>query len=236
MLNLGGSEFDLAVPSLPETELRHLSTSLFATWEAFVDTALALPDYSLFLQVEEGSVRGSAKIAAVAGVLYLGIGNYGDFISGLKTIGEQLGATSEYLAVNAKRVFKCPDEKALTRKRGGAVAGLQRLFVRVQSGELSPEEAMALAERLLGDERDNVPGLMRDLYQALRDCPRFHKQESLPLSLEELVPPSSALAPEPTPNRRERLPRPDLAPPLQFRVEVWRDSKKKRRQTRVIKL
>ena len=90
MLDLGSTEFVLAIPSLPEAELKRLSTSLFDSWEGFVNTALSLPDYSLFLQVEEGSVRGAAKIGAVAGALYLAIGNYGDFISGVKTIGEQI--------------------------------------------------------------------------------------------------------------------------------------------------
>ena len=86
MLDLAATEFVLAVPNLPEAELKRLSTSLFDAWDGFVDTALSLPDYSLFLQVDEGSVRGNAKIAAVAVALYLAIGNYGDFVSGLKTL------------------------------------------------------------------------------------------------------------------------------------------------------
>ena len=139
MLDLGTTEFVLAIPSLPEAELKRLSTSLFDSWDGFVDTALSLPDYSLFLQVEEGSVRGAAKIGAVAGALYLAIGNYGDFISGVKTIGEQIAATSEFLSEQAKQTFECPEAKATSRKRGGAVSGLQRLFVRVQKGEISPD-------------------------------------------------------------------------------------------------
>lgn len=148
MLDLGTTEFVLAIPSLPEAELTRLSTSLFDSWDGYVDTAPSLSDYSLFLQVDEGSVRGAAKIGAVAGVLYLAVGNYGDFISGVKTIGEQISATSEFLLAQAKQTFNCPEAKAASRKRGGAVAGLQRLFVRVQKGELSPDDAMAYAEQL----------------------------------------------------------------------------------------
>jgi hypothetical protein len=39
-----------------------------------------------------------------------------------------------------------------------------------------------------------------------------------------------------SPTQRKFQPKPDLGPSLQFRIEVWRESKKKRRQTRVVKL
>jgi len=235
MLDLGSTEFLLAVPSLPEVELKRLSTSLFGSWEEYVDSALSLPDYSLFLQVEEGSVRGAAKIGAVVGALYLAIGNYGDFISGIKTIGDQLAVTSDFLADKAKQVFDCPDARASSRKRGGTVSGLRRLFLRVQKGELSPEEAMTHAEALLGEERGDAQGFMTDLREALVTCPRFHDQHALPFA--EI--PGQLAALEQVgrvPAPREPHPRPEIGPPLHFRVEVWRDSKKKRRHTRVVKL
>ena len=112
MLDLGSTDFLLSVPSLPGPELARLSTSLFDSWELFVERQLSLPDYSLFLQVEEGSIKGVAKIVALLGVVNLGIGNYGDFISGVKTINEQLSATSEYLAEQAGYVFSCPEKKS----------------------------------------------------------------------------------------------------------------------------
>ena len=235
MLDLGTTEFVLAIPSLPEAELKRLSTSLFDSWEGFVNTALSLPDYSLFLQVEEGSVRGAAKIGAVAGALYLAIGNYGDFISGVKTIGEQISATSEFLSEHAKQTFNCPDAKGTSRKRGGAVAGLQRLFVRVQKGELSPDDAMAYAEGILGDQQDTAPGLKEALADAFRDCPTQHHQEEFPFEAapEEILIPT---LPGPPPSPKEPRSRVELAPPLHLRIEVWRDSKKKRRKTRVVKL
>lgn len=237
MLDLGTTEFVLAIPSLPEAELRHLSTALFDEWEGYVDTALSLPDYSLFLQVEEGSVRGSAKIGALATVLYFGIGNYGDFVSGVKTIGEQIAATSSFLSEQAKHTFDCPDAQVTSRRRGGVVAGMHRLFVRVQKGDLSPEEAMAFAEQLLGDQKDEAPGFKEALAKAFSDCPRYHKQEAFPFLADpddSLPPVPLGLGQQPTP--KESRPRIELGPPLHLRVEVWRDSKKKRRNTRVVKL
>lgn len=237
MLDLGTTEFVLAIPSLPEEELRRLSTALFDEWEGFVDTALSLPDYSLFLQVEEGSVRGAGRIGAFAAALYFGIGNYGDFVSGVKTIGEQIGATSIFLSEQAKQTFDCPDAKATSRKRGGAVAGLHRLFVRVQKGDLSPDEAMGYAERLLSDPEGEAPDFKEKLAEAFRDCPRYHKQEPFPFlaDVDDLLAPAASV-PGPSRPPKESRPRIELGPPLQLRVEVWRDSKKKPRKTRVVKL
>jgi len=122
MVDLGSTQFHLAIPSLPEEKLRQLSTRLFDSWEHFADDALSLPDYSLFLQVEEGSVRGLATVGAVLATIYFGIGNYGDFISGLKTINEQLTATSAYLRKHAPSVFSCPDSKVTSTRQCSCLA------------------------------------------------------------------------------------------------------------------
>lgn len=234
MIDLGSTDFHLSVSSVPEPELERMSTLLFDSWESFVGSSLALPDYSLFLQVEEGSIKGAARIGALLGAIYFGIGNYGDFISGVKTINEQLNATREYLAEQAGQVFSCPVSRTSTRKRGGSLASLQRLFVKVQKGELTPDEALVLAETLIGDEFATVPGFQHDLENSLRTCPRFHEQLALPLSDQgddDLL----GFEQPKRPSQPSR-PRPSLGPPLQFRVEVWRDSKKKRKKTRVVRL
>lgn len=234
MLDLGSTEFVFAIPSFPEQELRLLSSSLFDLWEAFVDVSVAVPDYSLFLQVEDGSVKGRATIGAALAAFYFGIGNYGDFISGLKTISEQVSDTGDYLSKQAGRVFSCPPSRAASKKRGGSLAALQRLFVRVQKGELTPEEAMMRAERLLGEEAATESGFMQDLADALLKCPRYHQQQPLPY-LEQADELDALMEAEPKTPRSPKPPAPILGPPLQLRVEVWRESKNKRKQTRIFK-
>lgn len=235
MLDLGSTEFNLSIPSVPERELRRLASSLFDSWEAFANDAITLPDYALFLQVEEGSVKGLAKVGAVLGAIYFGIGNYGDFVSGVKTINEQIGAAGEYLTEKASSVFSCPPDRASARKYGGALAGIQRLFVRVQSGELTPEEATIRAEKLLGDDAASEPAFLSKLAEAFQICPRHHRQVALPFpEFDQSADVLMASGPRtPKPSRRSE---PVLGPPLHFRVEVWRESKRKRKQTRVIKL
>ena len=76
MIYLGGTDFYIDVPSLPRHEFEQYSTKLFDEWEAYVENALKIPDYSLALEVEEGSIKGSAKIAAALGAIYIGIGQY----------------------------------------------------------------------------------------------------------------------------------------------------------------
>lgn len=234
MVDLGTTEFHLAIPSFSEAELKRLSSRLFDSWETFAGDALSLPDYSLFLQVEEGSVKGLATVGAVLGAIYLAIGNYGDFVSGLKTINEQLAATSEYLRENAPTVFSCPSSKVTSNRQAGTMAALQRLFVKVQSGALTADEAMHRAHALLGKEAESVPGFLEELARAFRDCPRFHEQQGLPFLEQE----HDVLVDQPLRPKGPRPPiaRPDLGPPLQLRVEVWRESKQKRKQTRVVKL
>lgn len=234
MLDLGSTDFNLAIPSVDASQLEALSTSLFDEWEAYVHKALMLPDYSLFLQVEEGSIKGWGKIGAAAAALYIGIGNYGDFTSGLETISQQLHATRVYLAERANSRFSCVESQAAVRKKGGVPAALQRLFIRVQRGELTPAEAVSEAEYLLGEEAAETPDLMTDLANALRNCPRYPEQ--VPLAFEEvgeppLIDTTDGKLPR-TPKRRS----PELPPPLHYRVEVWRESKNDRKQKKLTAL
>lgn len=231
MIDLGQTEFRLAIPGVDAAKLESLSNSLFDEWEEYVGKALSLPDYSLFLQVDEGSINGWGKIKAGAGVLFVGISAYGGLFSGLDIIGKQLGATRDFLAGHARSTFSCPITKATTRKSGGSPAYLQRLFARVQRGELTADEATLLAENHLAGEATEAPGLLDALAEAFRECPKLPEQ--VPLPLEEIgeiqilpsVPRKSPSPPKPR--------TPELPPALQYRVEVWRDSKRKHKRSKV---
>jgi hypothetical protein len=155
-------------------------------------------------------------------------------MSGIEAINKQVNATGKFLAEHAQSTFSCPDDQTTVKKKGGVPAGLQRLFVRVQRGELAPEEASILANAMLGDEAAEVPGLFDALANAFRTCPHHHQQVQLPFDqLDEI------LHTETTGNRPPKVPRrlaPELPPPLHYRVEVWRDSKRKRKQTKMTKV
>jgi hypothetical protein len=234
MLDLGTTDFYIAVPSMPRQEFEKYSTRLFDEWDGYVEKTLTLPDYSLVLQVEEGSVRGVAKIAAYIGVVYIAIGNYGSFISGVQTIREQISTAGDFLANRAALPFDSSGVKPRVRKNGGSLARLQRLFHKVQRGEMTAEQAMSEAEVFLGDEAATSPEFMQKLAESLEQAPRFHQQVLLPLDAlgtEDSLPSSGkGQLPRTSPKR------PYLPPPSQFRVEVWRESKKGPRKIRVVQL
>ena len=232
MIDLGGTDFLIGVPSMPRQKLRSYSTHLFDEWEEYVSRTLELPDYSLALEVEEGSVKGVGKVAAVLGTLYAGIATYGGFVQGIEIIRDQINSVGDYLAEQASSPFKTSGCETKVRKRGGSLAHLQRLFAKVQRREITTEQAMLEAEALFGGEADTAPGFMCDLRTSLEQAPLFHQQ--LPL-LPDTVDTELVSG---TKKEKTRSPRqlPSAPPPQHLRVEVWRDSKNGQRKVRVVQL
>jgi hypothetical protein len=234
MIDLGRTDFLIVVPSLPRSQFEEYSTQLFDAWESRVGESLALTDYSLGLEVEEGSIKGSGKVLAYAGVLYLAIGNYGDFISGLQTIRSQVGAVGDYLAERAAVFADSGNRETIVRKRSGTLGQLQRLFVKVQAREMTVEQAMLEAEALLGEDATTSPEFMHALKESLAKAPLHPEQ--LSLVLKDLTLGNTVT--ESTKDRRRgpNKPKPVVPPSQQLRVEVWRESKKGQKKVRVIEL
>jgi len=181
MLNLGSTDFNLAIKGVDSATLEGLSNSLFDEWEIYVQQALALPDYSLFLQIEEGSIIGRGKIMAGAKALVIAVTAYGGLMSGIDIITKQTKSTAGFLGDQAQSVFGCPKSNANVTKRGGVPAALNRLFARVERGELTPDEASILAQSVLGGQEEEVPGFFDALSKAFHSCPKRPEQEKLPL-------------------------------------------------------
>jgi len=231
VIDLGKTSFYMQVPSLSPKELESFSTSLFDTWERSVEQGLALNDYALALRIEEGSVKGLGKIAAALGALYIGIGQYGSFIDGLHVIRSQVVAVTTALTDASSGLLGSSHAPRIHRS-GAALAKLQTLFNKVQSGELSATAAMSEAKVLLGDDGAGSPDFMAALQSAMEDAPRFPQQMPLPYEL-----PDDELIESDRPQRPRAPSQPRPAPPADhFRVEVWRDSKKSERHVALIKL
>ncbi|WP_448363826.1 hypothetical protein [Fluviibacter sp.] len=231
MIDLGTTDFYMAVAGLPKEEFESYSMQLFEQWEQHVDQTLCLPDYSLALQIEEGSIKGRSKILAAAGALYLGIGAYGSFVSGLQTIKSQVNELSDFLVERAVAPLNTQRTEANVRKSGGALASIQRLFVSVQRGELTPSEAMSKAEILLGEDGRNCPELLREMGQSFEEVPRYHQQLPLELQISANEPAAENQKP-----KRKSPSKPAVPPSLQLRVEVWRESKGQSRKVRILSL
>ncbi|WP_426369864.1 hypothetical protein [Pseudocolwellia sp. HL-MZ7] len=228
MINIGTTDFYLGVPSLPVDEFESYSTKLFEEWEEYVGDILKLPDYCLVLDVQEGSISAKSKILVGATAICGFLATYGSISSGAKNLYTDITAAGNYLGIRASAPFPDANVKPKIRNRGEALSKLQSLFVRVAKGTLSPEEAMILARNIFGDD---VPEFMDQLKDSLEKTP---SQLSLPI--EEPEEQSIIL---PKDNDREppsRKPKVHVIRPEQYRVEIWRESKKSERNIRVRKV
>ena len=234
MIGIGNTEFLIAVRSLAKDDFEVYSSQLFDTWDEYIQQSLKVPDYSISLEIEEGSIKGKGKIAVVASALYLGIANYGSFISGLETIRGQASYLGNKLVENAVLPFKESSPRTTSRNSGGTLSHLHRLFQKVQKGELTADQAMMEAERILGDEANSSPEFMQKLNEALESAPKYPKQKSLFEEAENELSDSndeiSKKKPSHTPS-----PKPDV-PINQFRVEIWRESKRAKKNVKISEL
>ncbi len=230
MIDIGTNSFLLKVPTLQAREFELYSSMLFDDWDNNLEQTLNLSDYSISLEIEEGSIKGKGKIAAALTVVYFGIGSYGDFISGLETIYNQVSYASSALFKGATSQFGGSNASIKTSKRGGAISSLRTLFTKVQVGELSVDEAMERASILLGEEAKETPGFMRELQRQLEQAPHLPEQQAF--NDEEWV----NLPTEEVPSIPQK-PRPKPTPiPQQYRVVVWRESKKDKKHIKVTKI
>lgn len=231
MLDIGTTDFYFSVPTLSKRQLEKYSLQLFDRWELNVERNLHISDYSLSLEVEEGSINGRGKIAVALTALYFGIGNYGSFISGLQIIRDQVVTVSDFLAETAKQQIGPNLGAAKVRKRSGTLGSLQRLFVKVQCGDITPEQATIEAAALIGQDAHDSPEFMASLAHSLEQAPRFHEQ--VPLPLEGLEETQLGRQPE-----KDRVPHRPSAPPwpipTHLRVEVWRESKNQKKNFRIV--
>ncbi len=233
MVSIGRTDFYIDVPELSSEEFEEYSTKLFDEWEAYISEVLQLPDYSLALDVEEGSIKAIGKIAAALGVLYIGIGQYGSFISGLNIIHNQIRMVSDYFVDKAAKPFESKQAKPRIKKYGESLSRLKNLFVKVQDGKLTVEQAMQESEKMFGEEAISEPEFMKQLHDALKQT---HIQMKLPFDLE--ITEDKELPPSKQSPRQSPIPiQPKLPPPQSklLRVEVWRESKKSKKNVRVTK-
>jgi hypothetical protein len=230
MIIIGNTTLHIDVPALPRDEFERYSVELFDSWENHVSEVLNLPDYSLILEAEEGSVSVKARVLTALGVFYVGIAQYGSFISGLQVIQNQTRTASEYLANKASVPFGV---RPKVTHRGGALARIQTTFVKVKRGEITVEEAMTEAESIFGSELGDASEFQRYLKNFIDELPLDPQQTELELvdgEGEPLLPiPRKRMASLPKP----RNPMPD---PDQYRVEIWRDSRRAERNVRVTKI
>lgn len=233
MLDLVITSFYIKSPTFDKAAFEHHSSELFDEWESHVEAHLLLPDYALSLVLEEGSIKGRAKIGAYAAAFYFGIGAYGDFMQGLGTIRDQAVYVSNALFNQAKSEFSCSSERGNTKRTGGEIMHLQRLFEQVQAGALTPAQAIEDVRQRWGEEAASSPEFMQELAANLEVALKFPVQltladETWPDCLDP-----GPLGKDPGPQAPRR---PDPPLPQHYRIEIWRPSKGERRKVKLTKV
>lgn len=232
MVDLGSTDFYFAVPSMPQEEFEAFSNKLFDLWEVQVSLEVPLDDYALTLEIEEGSVKGSGNLRAGLFAVGLFVSQYGSIVQGLQTMHSHIVLTGGYLAQKAHELLGPEKPAPAVRKRSGTLGQIQRLFLRVQRREITAEEAMSEAEKILGVEASKAPDFMERLEESLRRVPL--QTEQLFLSPEGALCAPVEELPFKTPVSRHRQPGPAVPPANQFRVEIWRESKRGKKHIRIV--
>lgn len=233
MLDVVTTSFYLKAPMFTKEAFERYSTELFDEWDRYVEKHLGLPDYAVTLVVEEGSIKGAARIGAAVGALYVAIGNYGSFISGVQIIREQATHVTNALFDEAKHRFGCKSTRGNSKQSGGEIYYLKNLFERVQRGQVTPDQAVAEVQDRWGHEASGSPEFLQELARSLARAPRHPEQ--LPMADEFWEPCGEPEAPPLAPKLR-RPPLPGAPVPQQYRIEIFRKNKGGSKKVKLTKL
>ena len=231
MIGIGSADIYIDTPKLSREELEEYSKALFEEWEIYVDSHLELSDYSLSLSVEDGSVKALGQIGVGLYALYIGIGQYGSFMSAVQTIKAQVSDVSEYLGQRAVVPFSEERINPKIRKRGEALSRLEGIFKKVEAGEITVEDAVEQSKALLGED-ENVPDFYSELEESLIEIPSHPQEEQLELDISTEGIFTAEIKSVSKPNKP---PRPQQPPVDHYRVVVWRDSRNDRVNVKVTK-
>lgn len=233
MLDVVTTSFYIKSPVFDKDDFANYSTQLFDQWDSYVDSYLNLPDYAVTLVVEEGSIKGLGKIAATAGALYIAIGNYGGFVSGVQAIREQASYVTNALFNQAKQNFGCGSARGNSKQSGGEIYYLKNLFDRVQSGQLTSDQAVAELQDRWGHEAVNSPELLKALATSLDKAPRHPEQ--LLMSDEFWEPCEEVGKPVGLPKPKSPR-RPELPLSQHYRIEIFRQRKGGNRKVKLTRV
>lgn len=203
MIDIVRASFNFDTPAPPEDDLIAYARRVFDKMDAAAEGLLPFEDYSLYLAVEEGSVKGFGKVAVYASAFVTCVAQYGSFIQGLEIIKRQGNDVAQAIIRAASGDEMMQNIPIRTRVDAGKVARLKRLFVKVRDREIGPEEATQQALTVLDPTKTELPPDAQTkiavAFRSLRLNP-----EQLPLDLEireNAVPPYI-----PTPRQKKSMP------------------------------
>lgn len=187
MIDIVRASFNFDAPAPPEDYLVVYAKKIFKEMDSAVEEYLPFDDYSLYLSVEEGSIKGLGKVALCAYALYEGIAQYGSFIQGVEIIKRQGCAVAQAI-VDAASNDQAVEQvfKKRTRADAGAASRLKRLFEKVRDREIGPEVATLKALEILDPTGTELPPeAQREIAISMESLEKHPEQLTLELGISE---------------------------------------------------
>lgn len=187
MIDIVRASFNFDVPAPPEDYLIAYAKRIFEEMDSAVEEYLSFDDYSLYLSVEEGSIKGLGKVALCAYALYQGIAVYGSFIQGVEIIKRQGCAVAKAI-IDAASKDQAVEQafKKHTRKDAGAASRLKQLFEKVRDREIGPEMATVQALEILDPTGTELPPeAQREIAVSIESLEKHPEQLTLELGISE---------------------------------------------------
>jgi hypothetical protein len=231
VIPIGEAFFRLDAPDIDDEALQRYAAVLFKGFDASASN-LPLSDYGLALDIEEGSIRGKGVVLTTAAALYFGIGAFGDFVQGVREIGQLTKPVVDQLISDAPKKLGRPNALTWKRSDTAALARLERLFAAVKSGALEPAEATRRAIALLS-EVDALPeSMVKDMATSIECIVLDPKQFDLLPPLQEES--SAELLNLHGPDKRRPRPGKHVLPSRKLRVELRKTGRKGETILRVV--
>jgi len=220
------------VRRLARRELESWAQSVFEYGQLGASKLTSIHDAHADVWLEQGSLKGRIAILASLTCIYIGIGNYGDFVQGVRTIAGQARDASDFVIRSVDDLVGTRRGRVTYRRRQPGLPGsLERLFDSVSARRLTPSEATERAMALIRSEAETMPmGMEAELQAAIADLGGVAWQPPDALRVATPPPVQAIHVAHEAPARGHLQPRRPPPPPRdRTRVHVWLDDKGKRR-------
>jgi hypothetical protein len=225
VISIGEATFHVEVAHIGDAALEEYARALFSGFDEST-AALPLEDFALYLDIEEGSIKGRGKILAAAAVLYVAIGEFGDFAQGVREIASVSRRVMSTFASDAPNMLGRPNTLVSKRTNAATLGKLEGLFAAVRSGALRPDEATRRAVELLGEDKELPETLQAEIEASV------HRIVKNPQQIDWVVPDADVelqqgvdTTRQPGERVRSRI-RKAVAPARKLRIEIRKSSRR----------
>ncbi len=159
MLALSRSYVHMEYESITPDEIDALAEYAYEIAETAASEFPEVRPVGVGVRVEEGSIDIIVTIGAYASALFAAISGYGDFWDGLSRIMEHARIAGKFVS---NQILKRSKGKGASHITTGHLTQLRRLFRKVESGELTADEATEKVLKILLKAGEDISQQFQD--------------------------------------------------------------------------